>query len=365
MALDFQFPAAQPLKSGLKQTIPITLNTPRDGYPQTVPVDIDWSEYGASSTNPVAVAVDLTQSKSPGPVLDSIRSVYIDNSFSFVPIYVKFPGSEFIVICPANSIGMFPVLASPGIKQAVVYAQNFEDNNIPVTTIHFMNVEVAGWVAGTGEFTPPHAPRSIVNTDKRNMNFSLATSHTFLACAEGTEDATRCIYVVATFEGGSSGALTITGITLGGAPMTLINKITTTNSTGDNWGGVAIFGLLDATGTTADVVVTGNQAHGCGIAVFASYNLDAPTTTVGAVTNGLIPASVSLPTPADGVALAGGYGFFNNSFTGIQNVVTITGTGGHNGAAGSQNVSGAALNISDAPDTSTPKMSAVAAASFQ
>jgi len=126
---------------------PVGLDTPKSAMgPNSVRLDIDWSAapYLASTLNPVvAVEVDLLGSAVQTP-LDQIRSVYIDNSNSITPIYVQFPDTDFVIQCPPRSVAWQPVLT--GQQKAIIMGVGFVSNLVPVSRIHFTNIDVAGYV---------------------------------------------------------------------------------------------------------------------------------------------------------------------------------------------------------------------------
>jgi len=341
MALDFQFPQAQPLQEGLFQPLPISLRVPRKGPSVTIPVNIGWADYGASSVNPVAVEIDLERGASPGLVLDEIRSVYIDNSFSFVPIFVRFPGTQFMIICPANSIAWLPVAAGIGVRKAVAYAQDFIDSDIPVTTIHFCNEEVAGFVISTGEFTPPVVIPSIV----RIGDYTIAANGTVTVSGVvdlGTEDATRCVYIAV---GARSviGTIDISSASIGGNAMTLMRKQNAAAPVGQSQRFcIGIYGRVVAAGTFATFSVTFSQIPDAIRAqVFAGYNAVAPLVNIDSeAASGATIGPLSLQTGNPGIALAAAGGPFSNNITGIGNVLTANAV-----SAGAQATTGAALPL--------------------
>ena len=73
------------------------------------PLTFNWIAYGVNSALPnLSVNVNL-QGNQVRQVLDKIRSVYIDNTGSSVPIYVQFPDTGFVVACQSYSAGWYPV----------------------------------------------------------------------------------------------------------------------------------------------------------------------------------------------------------------------------------------------------------------
>lgn len=123
--------------------------TPLETDPRVQLVKIAWADYGASSNNPnVAISVNLRSQGGPvlvgGGYLDAVRSVYIDNTFSDVPIFVQFTDDLFTVVMPPRSVGWLPVATS--VQECTILGVNFVTGNIPTTTIHFSNVDRQGFV---------------------------------------------------------------------------------------------------------------------------------------------------------------------------------------------------------------------------
>ncbi len=136
MAINFQ---AYPSSSyqGTLTGVNTAVCTPPKSVPRVVPLYIDWLTYGASSSKPnVGINFDLTQNAT-NP-LDQIRSVYIDNSSSPVPIYVVFPDTRYVVTAPPNSIAWYPAITN--IFNGTIYGTGFATGLIPKTTVMFSNI---------------------------------------------------------------------------------------------------------------------------------------------------------------------------------------------------------------------------------
>lgn len=100
-----------------------------------IPAFLNWLSYGASSAKPnVNVLTDMTQAPR---LKDSwkIRSVYIDNLNSNVPIYVFFPDSGFAVVAPPNSTDWYPAFTNG--RTAWIIGEGFATGAIPSTLIYF------------------------------------------------------------------------------------------------------------------------------------------------------------------------------------------------------------------------------------
>lgn len=316
MAINFIPPAVQKY-IGTPYGVPIGLCTPLKSAPAVVPLTIDWSLYQAASNNPVAIEVDLTANKNPVNSLDTIRSIYIDNSFSFTPIYVIFPDTGFTVICPANSIVMSPVFNNLNQK-IIVYANAFIDGQIPVTDIQLSNVPQNGYVIGTGTFTPPVSAPSVVFLEGADL-VGGGVTQTYPSQNIGSAATTRFIILVT--YGTAGVGITASGVTLGGNAMSLLTRKSVSSGSG-RFADLAVWGLAVAAGTSLVPVVTYNTAPDINaIDIFAAYNLtnNAPSHTSNA--QGPNP-SAPLTTDAAGIALGLVLDGTNKpaSPTGIQNV---------------------------------------------
>jgi hypothetical protein len=102
-----------------------------------VPLLFQWISYGASSVNPnINVLVNLETSACKA--IDQIRSIYIDNLGSSIPVYVYFPDTGETLSAKANSEGWYPAFTNA--KQFWVIGQGFLDGNIPQTYIIASNI---------------------------------------------------------------------------------------------------------------------------------------------------------------------------------------------------------------------------------
>lgn len=137
------FPQAVPY-IGTPYASPIGLCTPPAMAPKSVRIDIDWSLYNAGPNNQrVAVIVNLLAQGSVQVGLDQIRSVYIDNTFSLVPIYIQFPDTLFTIVCPPGAVVMSPVFSN--VQQCRIFGEGFAIGSVPYTSIHFSNVDRQGY----------------------------------------------------------------------------------------------------------------------------------------------------------------------------------------------------------------------------
>lgn len=104
---------------------------------QGVPLTLVWSAYGASTLRSnINIGVDFSQQ--PCVKLDQIRSVYIDNLGSDVPIYVNFPDLNYTIVAKPNSEGWYPAYTNS--RQMNIIAEGFISGNIPSTQIIVSNL---------------------------------------------------------------------------------------------------------------------------------------------------------------------------------------------------------------------------------
>lgn len=121
--------------TGVIVGIPSTIcNTPNNDM-RYVPVDIDWAAYGATQGSLLGVTINLIQQNTPP--IRQINAVYMDNTFCDVPLYVLFPGTRYTLVCPPNSVAMFPVLTNA--LQAIIYLEQVDEGTIPLSRVFFMD----------------------------------------------------------------------------------------------------------------------------------------------------------------------------------------------------------------------------------
>lgn len=104
-----------------------------------VPLLFQWLSYGAATVRPnVNVYVDLDVQACKA--LDQIRSIYIDNLGSNIPVYVYFPDSNYTVVAQPNSEGWYPAFTNQ--KKIWVIGEGFLDGSIPQTFIIISNLYI-------------------------------------------------------------------------------------------------------------------------------------------------------------------------------------------------------------------------------
>lgn len=119
---------------GVPQALPIKLAGISG---QTIPLQFFWISYGASSSRPnINVLCDFS-GKSCAP-LDQIRSIYIDNLGSNIPIYVYFPDTGTTVVAKPNSEGWYPAYTNS--RSIWVIGEGFTTANVPTTVIQVSNI---------------------------------------------------------------------------------------------------------------------------------------------------------------------------------------------------------------------------------
>ncbi len=107
---------------------------------QSIPLTFNWLSYGVSTTAPnLVVKVDMGTSL-VAQKINTLRSVYIDNTGSDVPIYVIFPDTGCVVVCQPNCTIWAPCYTGGMI--ALVAGLGFFTGDIPSTAITFTNLIV-------------------------------------------------------------------------------------------------------------------------------------------------------------------------------------------------------------------------------
>lgn len=105
-----------------------------------IPVNINWSNYNASTNAPNQNVIVNLQGNAAQAAIANIRSVYVDNTNSNVPIYVFFPDTGQAITCAPNAEGWFPVFTNGLI--AWIIGEGFVTNQIPTTLVLFTNIFV-------------------------------------------------------------------------------------------------------------------------------------------------------------------------------------------------------------------------------
>ncbi len=134
MAIDFSGIAIQAYQ-GTPYAIPMQIG--KVGL-YAVPLKFNWANYGGLTTTNLLIGVNLGPGGSQvRQTLDKIRSLYIDNVGSQVPIYVIFPDTNFVVVCQPYSAGWYPVFTNSYVFN--VAALGLTARNITTTNIIISN----------------------------------------------------------------------------------------------------------------------------------------------------------------------------------------------------------------------------------
>ncbi len=245
---------------------PATLCLPIGQDPKSVQVNIDWLNYGVGDAKPDFGIVVNLQGISPALALVAVKSVYIDNLGSQVPIYVFFPDTGFTAAMPPLSAGWIPVITNQ--LKAAIYGIGFTDTNIPLTIVHFCNFpreQSIITVADTANVDPVDI--SFIGASIQSPN---ATTATFSATPIGDAGTGRRLLLAVAYSSQNLAVTNtvLTSMTVGGTPATLLSN---TSSGVPNNCSLGLF-ALDA-GTTATIVCNFNNAVGrIALGVFDMYN---------------------------------------------------------------------------------------------
>lgn len=105
-----------------------------------VPLLFNWLSYGAASAKPnVNVLVNLNTADIINR-FGQLRSIYIDNLGSDVPIYVNCPDTSYAVVAKPNSAGWYPIYTNTFILEVI--GLGFIDNDVPTTRLLITNLAI-------------------------------------------------------------------------------------------------------------------------------------------------------------------------------------------------------------------------------
>lgn len=109
-----------------------------------VPLTFNWAAYGVGDDlTEIAVSVNLqTAQNSPAPLLDVIRSIYIDNTGNNYALYVQFPDTGFTVAAQSYSTGWYPVFTN-AFNLIVAGLQFNDENQLSSANVFITNVNVS------------------------------------------------------------------------------------------------------------------------------------------------------------------------------------------------------------------------------
>lgn len=107
---------------------------------QSVPLTFNWISYQVSTAVPaMVVAVDMSNAI-VAQKIQAIRTVYIDNTGSDVPIYVIFPDTQQVIVCQPNAT-LWARCYTAGMK-TLIAGIGFITGDIPSTFVLFTNFEL-------------------------------------------------------------------------------------------------------------------------------------------------------------------------------------------------------------------------------
>lgn len=308
----------QPYGQAIKSCTPID----KAFGPRVVRLDIDWLTYGASSANQqIGVNFNLQNQQNPQTGLDAIRSVYIDNTFSPVPVYVLFQDSLHAIVCPAYGTVIAPCFTN--LQQGTVFAEGFLTGQVPQTRFHFMNIEKEMAYIPTdpgGAFSNP-----VILTYNGTTAAAQAGSFNFASIPIGDADTDRVVVGVINASGSTpANVLNVAGSTFGGVAV-VQGALADSGPFGIapfNYNRTYIWYAPVPTGTTMAVVL--NKSGASSMSIRASFysirNLLSPTPIAANVNQGTtqIARSISLNAAANGCVLAGGNGLVTASGPGFS-----------------------------------------------
>lgn len=305
---------------------PAKVCLPAAEAPKTVQMQINWLLYqvGDALQN-FGIGINL-QGISPAGALSAIKSVYIDNYESEVPIYVYFPDTGFVAGMPPFSAGWIPVITNT--LKAIVYGIGFSDTNIPLTNVFFNNFAMPQAI-NTIPQTSAINPVSITYVGSVvNPVVTGGTVKTFTAAAVGAPGTGRRIIVGIAYDTQNTNNPLLTSMTLGGTPMTLFSN--TISGFPSNLS-AGIIGL-DAGGTATIIANFNMNVTNVAIFVWNMYNniSNTPDNVKEAISVGNTGA-IELLTQNDMAFRSGliNLGVARSIFQGgPSGTATLTGTGG-------------------------------------
>lgn len=103
-----------------------------------------WLNYqGALNLQNVGGVVDVKNGLASN-TLDQIKSVYVDNLGSDVPVYINFPDTNFTVACKPGAAGWFPVFTLGLV--ANVFAEGLTPGDLSQTLVLFANFNMVPYL---------------------------------------------------------------------------------------------------------------------------------------------------------------------------------------------------------------------------
>lgn len=260
--------AGIPYQGSVPLAAPLYLKRPHpaNSQPTRVTFMIDWATYGASPTNQqVGVLVNLVYGNNSSNKLDSIRSVYIDNSFSDVPVYVYFPDSAFVVVAPPNSVTIQPVMTSS--VQALIYAEGFTEV-VPLTTVIFTNAEIEPYLIDTLFVLPA----SLTFTYHASI-VANAVTQTFNNVDLGAAALKKVNPIIVNWQCNTSSGSTLVGITVNGVAIQIAAQAQAFNAAATFGMGSAVCYMKTPAVSGLVTVKTTFSANGSALAALEVYRI--------------------------------------------------------------------------------------------
>lgn len=108
---------------------------------KVVPIVIDWSAYNVSSSlSSMGIAVSFVGAGATASLIPRLAMVYIDNTSSNVPVYIRFSDSGQVIVAQPYSAGWYPCLTAT--FTATIYGVGFVTGQIPITQFLFSDTFV-------------------------------------------------------------------------------------------------------------------------------------------------------------------------------------------------------------------------------
>lgn len=108
---------------------------------KVVPIILNWAAYGVSSVvESIGVSVNFIGQGATASLIPRLAMVYIDNTNSAVPVYVRFNDSQQIIVAQPYSTGWYPCLTNT--FSATIFATGFVTGQIPITQLLFSDTFV-------------------------------------------------------------------------------------------------------------------------------------------------------------------------------------------------------------------------------
>ena len=123
--------------------------------PQSVPIIIDWNVPWQALGQPSScgVTINLSGNSPNATLLDAIKTIKIDNTFSTCPLYAYFPDTQDTVSCAPQTVATLTV--NTNASRVIIYAENLAPGFIPYTVVYFYNVLLPPVIDPAIQYTYP------------------------------------------------------------------------------------------------------------------------------------------------------------------------------------------------------------------